>query len=141
MSNQSGEAWLVRRVADWPHSTFHKLVKAGVYPPEWAGGMADALGYDDWHAAQCAALIAPYPRYKFVTVRSPEGAQRIPGFCLRPPRNTRCSFRATDIAMQRTVGWVEAARPKPINSDCARGDGFRYALPILQVRRSRRRWA
>ncbi len=60
MSNQSGEAWLVRRVADWPHSTFHKLVKAGVYPPEWAGGMADALGYDDWHAAQCAALIAPY---------------------------------------------------------------------------------
>ena len=60
MSNQSGEAWLARRVADWPHSTFHKLVKAEVYPPEWAGGMADALGYDDWHAAQCAALIAPY---------------------------------------------------------------------------------
>ena len=45
---------------------------------------------------------------------------------------------STDIAMQRTVGWVEAARPKPINSGCARGDGFRYALPILQVRRSTR---
>ena len=59
------------------------------------------------HAAQCAALIAPYPRYKFATVRSPEGAQRIPGFCLRPPRNTRCSFRiyrhrhATDRRMGR----------------------------------------
>ena len=53
MSNQSGEAWLVRCVADWPHSTFHKFVKAGVYPLEWAGGMADALAYDDWHAAGC----------------------------------------------------------------------------------------
>ncbi len=38
---------LVRRVIDWPHSTFHKLVKAGIYPPDWAGGVADALGYDD----------------------------------------------------------------------------------------------
>ena len=38
---------LVRRVADWPHSTFHRLVKAGVYPLDWAGGAADALGYDD----------------------------------------------------------------------------------------------
>lgn len=38
---------LVGRVADWPHSTFHKLVNAGIYPPDWAGGMADSLGYDD----------------------------------------------------------------------------------------------
>ena len=38
---------LVEYVADWPHSTFHKLVKAGIYPPDWAGGVADALGYDD----------------------------------------------------------------------------------------------
>ena len=38
---------LVRRVADWPHSTFHMLVRAGVYPPDWAGGEVDALGYDD----------------------------------------------------------------------------------------------
>jgi len=38
---------LVKRVSDWPHSTFHKLVKAGVYPVDWAGGMDDALGYDD----------------------------------------------------------------------------------------------
>ena len=38
---------LVRCVADWPYSTFHRLVKVGVYPLDWAGGRADALGYDD----------------------------------------------------------------------------------------------
>ncbi|KAA6186000.1 transposase [Thiohalocapsa marina] len=27
---------LVTRVADWPYSTFHRLVAAGVYPPDWA---------------------------------------------------------------------------------------------------------
>ncbi|MFZ4538561.1 REP-associated tyrosine transposase [Propionivibrio sp.] len=29
---------LVRSVADWPHSTFHRLVRSGIYPPDWAGG-------------------------------------------------------------------------------------------------------
>ena len=28
---------LVARVADWPYSTFHRLVAAGVYPVDWAG--------------------------------------------------------------------------------------------------------
>ncbi len=28
----------VERVADWQFSTFHRLVKAGVYPIDWAGG-------------------------------------------------------------------------------------------------------
>jgi putative transposase len=28
---------LVTRVADWPYSTFHRDVRLGVYPPEWAG--------------------------------------------------------------------------------------------------------
>jgi len=28
---------LVDRVLDWPFSTFHGLVKAGVYPSDWAG--------------------------------------------------------------------------------------------------------
>jgi len=28
---------LVARVADWPHSTFHRLVERGVYPADWAG--------------------------------------------------------------------------------------------------------
>ncbi|PLK49095.1 transposase [Uliginosibacterium sp. TH139] len=29
---------LVPTVADWPHSTFHRFVRAGVYPANWAGG-------------------------------------------------------------------------------------------------------
>lgn len=28
----------VKSVADWPYSTFHKLVEQGVYPLDWAGG-------------------------------------------------------------------------------------------------------
>ncbi len=27
----------VARVADWPHSSFHRLVAEGVYPADWAG--------------------------------------------------------------------------------------------------------
>ena len=27
----------VGQVADWPHSTFHRCVEAGVYPRDWAG--------------------------------------------------------------------------------------------------------
>jgi putative transposase len=38
---------LVRRAADWPVSTFHELVKQGVYPLEWGGGSENALAYDD----------------------------------------------------------------------------------------------
>jgi len=26
----------VARVADWPHSSFHRFVRLGLYPPEWA---------------------------------------------------------------------------------------------------------
>ena len=28
---------LVKQVADWPHSTFHKSVETGVYAADWAG--------------------------------------------------------------------------------------------------------
>jgi putative transposase len=28
---------LVKRVADWPYSTFHRLAAAGIYPRDWAG--------------------------------------------------------------------------------------------------------
>jgi putative transposase len=28
---------LVRRVGDWPHSSFHRDVRAGIFPPDWAG--------------------------------------------------------------------------------------------------------
>ncbi len=32
---------LVQRVADWPHSTFHRFVAQGIYPANWAGGDED----------------------------------------------------------------------------------------------------
>ncbi len=38
---------LVESVADWEYSTFHRLVKAGIYPHNWAGGAEVALSYDD----------------------------------------------------------------------------------------------
>ena len=38
---------LVKRVVEWPHSTFHRLVRLEVYPPDWAGGDEDALDYSD----------------------------------------------------------------------------------------------
>jgi putative transposase len=28
---------LVTRVRDWPHSSFHRDVRAGIVPPDWAG--------------------------------------------------------------------------------------------------------
>ena len=27
----------VTRVADWPYSSFHRFVRQGIYPPDWAG--------------------------------------------------------------------------------------------------------
>ena len=38
---------LVERVADWPYSTFHRLVAEGVYPADWAGGREVELAYRD----------------------------------------------------------------------------------------------
>lgn len=35
---------LVTRVADWPFSTFHRLVDEGLYPVDWAGVEANNLG-------------------------------------------------------------------------------------------------
>lgn len=32
---------LVRQVAEWPYSTFHRLVRQGIYPPDWAAGPTD----------------------------------------------------------------------------------------------------
>jgi len=34
----------VGRVCDWPHSSFHRLVRQGVYPEDWAGDAAEAGG-------------------------------------------------------------------------------------------------
>ncbi len=33
---------LAGRVADWPYSTFHRLVREGVYPEDWGGADAAA---------------------------------------------------------------------------------------------------
>ena len=38
---------LVRRVIDWPYSTFHVFVKQGVYVADWAGGEEEMLEYVD----------------------------------------------------------------------------------------------
>ena len=37
----------VKRVRDWPYSTFHRLVEQGVYPLDWAGGDEALLEYDN----------------------------------------------------------------------------------------------
>jgi putative transposase len=35
----------VRRVADWPHSSFHEYVRQGIYPQDWGGdGVMDFGG-------------------------------------------------------------------------------------------------
>ncbi|HUI97478.1 MAG TPA: transposase [Xanthobacteraceae bacterium] len=36
----------VTRVRDWPHSSFHRLVRLGTYPEDWGGDVAD-LGFAD----------------------------------------------------------------------------------------------
>ena len=32
---------LVARVSDWPYSSFHRMVKLGVYPEDWAGDVSN----------------------------------------------------------------------------------------------------
>lgn len=34
----------VTRVRDWPHSSFHRMVKLGVYPEDWAGDFSSHGG-------------------------------------------------------------------------------------------------
>jgi putative transposase len=34
----------VERVADWPYSTFHRYVEAGIYPRDWGGGDKEGDG-------------------------------------------------------------------------------------------------
>ena len=38
---------LVKRVKDWPYSTFHLLVERGIYPENWGGGLEKELVYED----------------------------------------------------------------------------------------------
>jgi len=37
----------VRRVRDWPYSTFHAQVRAGIYSLDWCGGVDAAVGGDE----------------------------------------------------------------------------------------------
>lgn len=37
---------LVERVADWPHSSFHRYVRMGVLPRDWAAGVE--VRHTDW---------------------------------------------------------------------------------------------
>ena len=39
----------VARVADWPHSSFHRFVENGAYPLDWAGHpeLADVAGFGE----------------------------------------------------------------------------------------------
>jgi putative transposase len=34
---------LVLHVAEWPHSSFHRYVRQGMLPEDWAGGMSDVI--------------------------------------------------------------------------------------------------
>jgi putative transposase len=36
---------LVPRVRDWPHSSFHRYVRQGLLPEDWAGTVDDATGH------------------------------------------------------------------------------------------------
>lgn len=37
----------VTRVGDWPYSSFHRYVAAGIYPLDWGGDMGVAVGGDE----------------------------------------------------------------------------------------------
>lgn len=37
----------VKRVADWPYSTFHRYVSKGIYPQDWCGDVDFSVGGDE----------------------------------------------------------------------------------------------
>jgi putative transposase len=38
---------LVTRVRDWPHSSFHRDVRAGLFPQDWAGDVSTTGGFGE----------------------------------------------------------------------------------------------
>lgn len=45
----------VKRVSDWPYSTFHRFVARGIYPLNWAGeGCADLCAGGEDRRPECA---------------------------------------------------------------------------------------
>jgi putative transposase len=46
---------LVPRVRDWPYSSFHGMVKTGIYPEDWAGDVSnDGAGFGERPLARVA---------------------------------------------------------------------------------------
>ncbi len=46
---------LVPRVRDWPYSSFHRMVKTGIYPEDWAGDVSnDGAGFGERPQARVA---------------------------------------------------------------------------------------
>jgi putative transposase len=41
---------LVERVIDWPWSSFHRWVRARVYPPDWGGDRIAAMNVEMEHS-------------------------------------------------------------------------------------------
>jgi putative transposase len=42
---------LVRRVCDWPHSSFHAHVRRGLLPADWAGDVDEAsMDFGEWRS-------------------------------------------------------------------------------------------
>jgi len=37
----------VKRVEDWPYSTFHRYVAKGIYPVDWCGDINSVVGGDE----------------------------------------------------------------------------------------------
>jgi putative transposase len=37
----------VKRIADWPYSTFHRYVEKGIYPPDWFGDLETVIESGD----------------------------------------------------------------------------------------------
>ncbi len=51
---------LVRRAGDWPHSSFHRDVRAGLLPADWAGEMAEGRFGERARSNMGAQSCAPY---------------------------------------------------------------------------------
>jgi len=44
---RDADAVSVTRVRDWPHSSFHRDVRAELFPQDWAGDVSAAGGFGE----------------------------------------------------------------------------------------------
>ena len=56
---------LVNRVAEWPYSSFRRLVRDGVYPVGWGGDIRfdEGASLGEWQTERFGAHGAPYVRF------------------------------------------------------------------------------